>query len=104
MSRALFGPAPAILAMKGHQLPTVWSLVGGLLVSVTLCLLLFPIYGITGIAIAYTTANTLVSILQWRLVKHLTGLDSSILNLRHVKLGELLDLRALAPLGRKTQE
>ncbi|MEM7428392.1 MAG: lipopolysaccharide biosynthesis protein [Pseudomonadota bacterium] len=78
LARAIFGPATAVLSMKGHQLPSLWTLTGGLVVSVVLSLLLFPMLGILGVAIAYLTANTIIAIVQWQLAWRLTGIDCSV--------------------------
>ncbi len=78
VARAVFGPATAVLAMKDHQLPSLYSLTGGLIVSVVLSLILFPLYGIMGIAIAYLAATSLISVVQWQLAWRLTGIDCSL--------------------------
>lgn len=78
VARAVFGPATAILAMKGHQLPSLYSLTGGLIVSVLMSLALFPTYGIMGIGVAYLTATSLIAVVQWQLAWKLTGIDCSL--------------------------
>ncbi len=78
VARAVFGPATAVLAMRGHQLPSLFSLTGGLIASVVLSLALFPLHGVLGIAIAYLAANCLIAIVQWQLAWRLTGIDCSL--------------------------
>ncbi len=78
VARALFGPATAVLAMAGYQFPSLWTLVAGLAISVALCLVLFPMFGLLGIAIAYLAANSMIAAVQWNLAFRLTGIDSSV--------------------------
>ncbi len=81
MIRAVFGPAPALLAMKGHQMPSAIVMMGCLLVSLVSTLALYPQIGLMGIAISYTGANFLGSAILWQVTKRLTGIDGSLFTL-----------------------
>jgi O-antigen/teichoic acid export membrane protein len=76
--RAIFGPATAVLSMKGIQLPSLWTLIAGLVISMVLSLVLLPPLGVLGIAIAYLIANSAIAVCQWHLALRMTGIDVSI--------------------------
>jgi O-antigen/teichoic acid export membrane protein len=78
IARAVFGPAPAIMAMKGQHGSVIWILSAGTAVSLVLGLALFPRLGIEAIAIAYTVSYSLIAVAQWWWVKRRTGIDCSI--------------------------
>ncbi len=78
VARAVFGPAMAVLAMAGHQLPALWTLAGGLALSLLVAVPLFPVLGLTGIALGYLIANTLIAAVQWWLAFRLTGINCSV--------------------------
>lgn len=76
--RAVFGPATAVLSMKGFQLPSLWTLIAGLVISIALSLALMPSLGVLGIALAYLIANSAIAVCQWHVAWRLTGIDCSI--------------------------
>ena len=76
--RAIFGPTTAIMALRGLQVPVVWIVVLGVVISLLLCLVLYPVFGAASIAIAYLAASTFVSVVQWWWAKRQTGIDCSI--------------------------
>ena len=78
ISRAVFGPAPAIMAMKGQHGSVIWILSLGTAISLALGLALFPALGVEAIAIAYTVSYSLIAVAQWWWVKRKTGIDCSI--------------------------
>lgn len=78
VSRAVFGPAPAVLAMHNLHMASAIIMVAGLGVATALVLVLYPLYGVLGVAIAYATANFLVMGILWRHAKAKTGVDCSI--------------------------
>ncbi len=78
VSRAVFGPAPAVLAMHNLHLASAIVMFAGLAVAATLVLTLYPHYGVLGVAIAYAVANFLVMGVLWRHAKAKTGVDCSI--------------------------
>ena len=81
LPRPVFGPATAVMAMRGLQVPVVWILLVGIAVTATLSVILFPTYGIEGIAIAYLISTTFIAAAQWRWAKVKTGIDCSIISL-----------------------
>ena len=76
--RAAFGPAPAVMAMKGLHVQAVWILVAGTALSLGLGAALFPMMGIEAIAVAYTVGYSLIAIVQWWWVKRRAGIDCSV--------------------------
>jgi len=79
--RAIFGPAPAILSMTGHQKPSVIVMLASLGFSLVASIGLYPLWGIHGIATSYAVANLLGSVVLWLWAKKLTGIDSSLFSL-----------------------
>ena len=94
LPRPIFGPATAVMAMRGLQVPVVWILLVGIALTVALSLVMFPIYGIEGIAIAYLISSTFIAVAQWWWAKVKTGIDCSIVSLA---LSRLNRRRAAAP-------
>ncbi len=78
VARAIFGPAPAVMAMKGQHGSGIGILVAGTAASLALGVALFPVLGIEAIAIAYTVSYSLIAVAQWWWVKRRTGIDCSI--------------------------
>ncbi len=76
--RAVFGPAPAILAMNEHQNPSAIVMSGCLILSLTMALFLYPSYGLAGIATSYAVANLVGSVALWIWARGLTGIDTSL--------------------------
>ena len=56
-------------------------LAGSMALSVLLMLLLFPVFGILGIAIAYCAMSAVCSVLLWLHARRVTGLDCSIFSI-----------------------
>ncbi len=79
--RAIFGPAPAILSMTGHQRPSVIVMLASLGFSLVASITMYPLWGIHGIATSYAVANFFGSLLLWLWAKNLTGIDSSLFSL-----------------------
>ena len=79
--RAIFGPAPAILSMTGHQKPSVIAMLASLGFSLAASIALYPLWGVHGIAASYAVANFLGSLVLWLWAKKLTGIDSSLFSL-----------------------
>lgn len=76
--RALFGPAPLILAIHDYHRVTMWASMGSLAVAAMLLFALFPIIGILAAAIGYTSANLLTSLYLWNFSRKNLGIDCSI--------------------------
>ncbi len=76
--RAAFGPATAIMSMKGLPVPVVWVVALGVVLALVLCLALYPLLGVTAIAVAYLVSTTFISVGQWFWALRTTGLDCSI--------------------------
>jgi O-antigen/teichoic acid export membrane protein len=83
MTKAAMGPSDTILNMMGHQRATALSLGAAAVLAVTLNLILIPIWGVTGAAIATSTAYAAMAFMNWYAVRRLEGLNLFILaNLR----------------------
>lgn len=78
IARAVFGPAPALMAVKGYHRAAISIPLAGTAVSVALGLALYPALGIEGIAIAYAFSYSLIALSQWWWIKRNTGIDCSI--------------------------
>ena len=78
ISRALFGPATAIMAATGQEKTAVGTLLFGFVFALAATVALVPEFGILGLAIAYFASTTLVAFAQWQRVKRFSGLDTSI--------------------------
>lgn len=76
--RAIFGPAPAILSMKGHQKSSAMVMLGCLCLSLAGSVLLYPSLGLLGIALSYAVSNLVASVALWLCCKALTGIDCSL--------------------------
>ena len=77
-ARAVFGPAPIILAMQGHQKVSAVVMVFCLGLSLGGSLLLYPVTGILGIALSYGLANFIGSVTLWILTRNLTGINCAL--------------------------
>lgn len=91
--RAVFGPAPSILALYDLHNRTAALMIGGLVLALVLAATLYPVFGVLGIAIAYSASNGVVSFLLWRYTKAQTGIDCSV-------FGGFSALRTMARLRR----
>ncbi len=76
--RAVFGPTTAIMAMKGLQVPVVWIVAAGVVLSALLSLGLMPFFGVNAFAYAYLASCTFIALFQWRWAIRKTGIDCSI--------------------------
>ncbi len=76
--RAVFGPAPAILTMKGHQKSTAVVMLGCLCLSLAGSVVLYPVFGLLGIALSYAISNLAASVVLWLRCRALTGIDCSL--------------------------
>ena len=76
--RAIFGPAPAILAMHDRHMISACIMGGGLVLALAMIWILYPLLGIAGVATAYLTACTVVSVLLWLHARSRIGVDCSV--------------------------
>ncbi len=79
LAKAATGPADTILNMLGHQRASAISIGLAAVVCVTLNLILIPLWGVTGAAIATSTAITTASVLNWIAARRLEGLNLFVL-------------------------
>jgi O-antigen/teichoic acid export membrane protein len=79
LAKAATGPADTILNMLGHQRASAVSIGIAAFVCVGLNLLLIPLWGTTGAAIATATAITTASVLNWAAARRLEGLNLFVL-------------------------
>ena len=73
--KAAMGPSDIILNMMGHQRATALSLGVAAAVAVVLNLVLIPLWGVTGAAIATATAFATMATINWFAVRKLEGLN-----------------------------
>jgi O-antigen/teichoic acid export membrane protein len=78
LSRAAIGPAEPLLNMTGGQADCARALVIAAVANVVLSLLLCPLFGITGAAVAVSAAMVLGAVLNWRSVRRNLGIDPGI--------------------------
>lgn len=78
LCRAAIGPAESLLNMTGGQRDCARSLVIAALTNVTLSLVLTPLFGILGAAVAVTAAMAVGALLNWRAVRRNLGLDVGV--------------------------
>lgn len=78
ISRAVFGPAPAILALFDASRATAGVMLAGFALALIIMVAAYPWAGVMAIAAAYTFANLTVSFVLWLMVKKRTGIDCSI--------------------------
>lgn len=79
LAKAATGPADTILNMLGHQRASALSIGLAAVICVTLNLILIPLWGVTGAAIAVATATTSASVFNWIAARRLEGLNLFIL-------------------------
>lgn len=82
MARAAIGPAEALLNMTGGQADCARSLMISALTNVILSVILTPVLGIVGAALAVSAALVLGAILNWRAVRRNLGFDTGIWAIR----------------------
>lgn len=79
LAKAATGPADTILNMLGHQRASAVSIGLAATICVTLNVVLIPLWGVTGAAVATSTAITAASILNWLAARRLEGLNLFVL-------------------------
>jgi O-antigen/teichoic acid export membrane protein len=79
LARAATGPSELVLNMLGHQRACALSLATAAIVSVSLNLVLIPIWGLTGAAIATATALGTAAFLNWLAAKKLSDVNLFVL-------------------------
>lgn len=77
LAKAATGPADIILNMLGHHRASALSIGLAAVICITLNLILIPLWGVTGAAIAVGTATTSASVFNWIAARRLEGLNSS---------------------------
>lgn len=79
MTKVAMGPSEIILNMLGHQRASAFSLATAAVTGVVLNLVLIPIWGVTGAAVATATAIATASLINWAAARRLEGLNLFIL-------------------------
>jgi O-antigen/teichoic acid export membrane protein len=79
LAKSATGPADTILNMLGHQRASAVSIGLAAVLSVTLNLILIPIWGVTGAAIATSSALVAASVFNWLAARRLEGLNLFVL-------------------------
>lgn len=79
LTKAAMGPSELILNMLGHQRTSAFSLGIAATLAVVLNLLLIPLWGVTGAAIATATAIVSMSLINWAAMRRLEGLNIFVL-------------------------
>ncbi|MCF6320795.1 MAG: hypothetical protein L3J32_03395 [Rhizobiaceae bacterium] len=79
--RAIFGPAPLVLAI--HNLHVVTAVISGfgLVIALGIILLFYQEFGLLAAAVGYSLANLFVSLVLWKYAKNKTGIDCSIFSI-----------------------
>lgn len=78
MARALFGPADYLLAMLGEERTCAMVLSVTAILAISLNLILVPMFGIHGAAIATASASAANAFMMWFAVKWRLGIDLAI--------------------------
>lgn len=73
--KAAMGPSDVILNMMGHQRVTALSLGAAAVVAVLLNLVLIPLWGVTGAAVATATAFATMALINGAALRRLEGLN-----------------------------
>ena len=79
LTKASMGPSELILNMLGHQRASALSMATAAVLSVVLNLILIPIWGVTGAAVATATAIISMSVINWVAMRRLEGLNLFVL-------------------------
>ncbi len=79
LSRAAVGPAERLLNMLGERKQCAFTYAAAFVVNLTLCVLLIPLIGIEGAAVATATALVVESMLLYRIAKRRLGFHVFIL-------------------------
>ena len=61
---AITGPSGNLLLMSGHSFTNLWTNLTGLVLTVVLCVVLIPSYGVVGCAVAVTSAVATMNIVR----------------------------------------
>lgn len=80
VTRAAFGPAPALLALHDASRSAAMVMLVGFAFGLGLMVALYPVGGVVAIAAAYAIANLGVSATLWRMVRKRTGIDCSLID------------------------
>jgi len=97
-AQAAGGPAPSILQLTGHEGIYIPVLVGNVALRLLGFLVLIPLFGVLGAAIACTVSLIFTTIALNRLCRHRTGLDTSVfILLRRIGVGPRSPHAALPP-------
>jgi O-antigen/teichoic acid export membrane protein len=95
-AQAAGGPAPSILQLTGHEGIYVPVAGGNVALRLLGFLVLIPLFGVLGAAIACTASLVITTIALNMLCRHRTGLDPSVFILwRRVRIGPLTPQTAL---------
>jgi O-antigen/teichoic acid export membrane protein len=84
LGNAIFGSVAFLLNMTGHERDTARGLAVAVAVNVVLNLLLIPLLGLEGAALATTTTLVLWNVLLWRAVRRRLGIDSTAMGARSI--------------------
>ncbi len=74
---AATGPSGNVLIMTGRERPAMWATTGGLLVNLTLAVILVPLLGITGSAIAFGSSIVFWNMALTVMGRRLVGVNST---------------------------
>ncbi len=90
--RAVFGPAPAILALNDQYMVSAVVMIAGCMAGMVLAVALYPPFQVAGYAIGYTMANLAVSAGLWKVVQQQTGMNCSVfqrVDIREITAGRV---------------
>lgn len=76
--RAIFGPAPHVLAVHGHHLITLIISIFSMISAFGILILTFEAFGLMAVALTYTGSNLFVSATLWYFARKKTDIDCSI--------------------------
>ena len=76
--QAFFGPSAAYLILGGHERPCLAAFATGLCLTIALNIVLVPLYGMIGGAVAALAGTVLWSIWLYDLVRRRMGIDTSL--------------------------
>ncbi len=84
LANALFGSVAFLLNMTGHERDTARGLAAAVALNIVLNLLLIPVFGLEGAAVATSVTLVLWNLLLWRAVRRRLGIDSTAFGARPV--------------------
>lgn len=79
LTKAAMGPSEIILNMLGHQRVSALSLGSAAILAVVLNLVLIPVWGVTGAAVATASAVVAMSLINWHAMRRLEGINVFVL-------------------------